>query len=72
MEDFYRHWMILWEFIMVDVFILVASIGSSSLTTSFTPDPGLQEDGGKPAKRPKIEGQCISWSNYPQFYVLVG
>ena len=42
--------------VMADVFVLTASIGSSSLMTSFTPDQGLQEDSSKPLKRPKIEG----------------
>ena len=37
-------------------FVLTASIGSSSLMTSFTPDQALQEDSSKPPKRPKIEG----------------
>ena len=51
--------------VMADVcVVLTASIGSSSLMTSFTPDQGLQEDTIKPPKKPKIEGWSALLNNY--------
>ena len=54
--------------VMLEVCVVpTASIGSSTLMTSFTPDQGLQEDSIKPPKRPKIEGLSTTMSNHSLF-----